>query len=82
MSFAAFAEASFKVCTSFGNANVKIPILLYHDFVTIVPESDPDNFSYINTPQSYEENIKVLLDNGYIFISFQELNDAINGKKC
>lgn len=80
MSFAAFAEASFKVCTSFGNANVKIPILLYHDFVTIVPESDPDNFSYINTPQSYEENIKVLLDNGYTFISFEELNDAINGK--
>ena len=62
------------------NANVKIPILLYHDFVTTVPDSDPDNFNYINTPQSYEENIKVLLENGYTFISFQELNDAINGK--
>ena len=61
-------------------ANVKIPILLYHDFVTTVPDSDPDNFSYINTPQSYEENIKVLLENGYTFISFQELNDANNGK--
>ena len=62
------------------NADIKIPILLYHDFVTIVPESDPDNFNYINTPQSYEENIKVLLENGYTFISFQELNDANNGK--
>ena len=62
------------------NANVKIPILLYHDFVTTVPDSDPDNFNYINTPQSYEENIKVLLENGYTFISFQELNDANNGK--
>ena len=62
------------------NANVKIPILLYHDFVTIVPDSDPDNFSYINTPQSFEENIKVLLENGYTFISFQELYDANNGK--
>lgn len=62
------------------NINVKIPILLYHDFVTTVPDSDPDNFSYINTPQSYEENIKVLLENGYTFISFQELNDANNGK--
>ena len=62
------------------NANVKIPILLYHDFVAIVPDSDPDNFNYINTPQSYEENIKVLLENGYTFISFQELNDANNGK--
>ena len=62
------------------NADVKIPILLYHDFVTIVPESDPDNFNYINTPQSFEENIKVLLENGYTFISFQELYDANNGK--
>ena len=62
------------------NANVKIPILLYHDFVTTVPDSDPDNFNYINTPQSYEENIKVLLENGYKFISFQELSDARNGK--
>ena len=62
------------------NANVKIPILLYHDFVATVPDSDPDNFNYINTPQSFEENIKVLLENGYTFISFQELNDAINGK--
>ena len=62
------------------NANVKIPILLYHDFVTTVPDSDPDNFNYINTPQSYEENIKALLEDGYTFISFQELNDANNGK--
>ena len=61
-------------------ANVKIPILLYHDFVTTVPDSDLDNFNYINTPQSFEENIKILLENGYTFISMQELNDAINGK--
>lgn len=60
--------------------DVKIPILLYHDFVTIVPDSDPDNFNYINTPKSFEENIKVLIENGYTFISFQELNDANNGK--
>lgn len=61
-------------------ANVKIPILLYHDFVATVPDNDPDNFNYINTPQSFEENIKVLLENGYTFISIRELNDA-NGRK-
>ncbi len=61
-------------------ADVKIPILLYHDFVTTVPDSDPDNFNYINTPESFEENIKVLLENGYRFISMEELNDIINGK--
>lgn len=60
--------------------NTKIPVLLYHNFVTTVPDSDPDNFNYINTPQSFEENIKTILENGYTLISMEELNDAINGK--
>lgn len=60
--------------------DVKIPILLYHDFVTTVPDSDPNDFNYINTPESFEENIKVLVENGYTFISMEELNEAINGK--
>ena len=49
-------------------SDIKIPILLYHNFVTTVPDEDPDNFNYINTPQSFEENIKVLLENGYTII--------------
>ena len=61
-------------------ADVKIPVLLYHNFVTTVPESDPDNFHYINTPESFEENIKTFLENGYTIISMEELNDAYNGK--
>ena len=60
--------------------DVKIPILLYHDFVKVVPLEDPDNFNYINTKESFEENVKVLLENGYTFISFKELNDAYNKK--
>ena len=60
--------------------DVAIPVLLYHNFVTIVPDSDPDNYSYINTPESFEENIKTLLDNGYTTISFKDLNDAYSGK--
>ena len=42
--------------------DVKIPVLLYHNFVNTVPDNDPDNFNYINTPQSFEENIKTLLE--------------------
>ena len=61
-------------------ADVKIPVLLYHNFVTTVPDSDPDNFNYINTPISFEENIKTLLDNGYSIISIKDLNDAYSGK--
>lgn len=62
------------------STNTKIPILLYHDFKIIVPDSDPDNFNYINTPQSFDENMKTLLENQYTFISFQELYDALNGE--
>lgn len=46
-------------------ANIKVPVLLYHNFVTEVPDSDPDNFNYINIPESFEENIKTFLENGY-----------------
>ena len=60
--------------------DVKIPVLLYHNFVTKVPETDPDNFNYINTPQSFEENIKTFLANGYTIISFNDLNNAYSGK--
>ena len=61
-------------------ADVKVPVLLYHNFVTTVPESDPDNFNYINTPESFEENIKTFLDNGYTIISMQDLADCDSGK--
>ena len=60
--------------------NINIPILLYHDFVKKVPAQNPDNFQYINTPESFEENIKTLLKNNYTFLSFKDLNDAYNNK--
>lgn len=60
--------------------NTIIPIILYHNFVTTVPEQDSDNFNYINTPQSFEENIKVLLENGYTVMSMKELNDVDDEK--
>ena len=61
-------------------ADVKIPILLYHNFVSTVPDTDPDNFNYINTPQSFEENIQVFLENGYTITSTKALDDANIGK--
>ena len=61
-------------------SNIKVPVLLYHNFVTTVPETDPDNFNYINTPQSFEENIKTFLENGYTIISMQDLADCNSGK--
>lgn len=69
----------FNIYKSHQRPNIKIPILLYHDFVTAVPDSDPDNFNYINTPQSFEENIKILLEEGYTVISMEQLNEAYKG---
>ncbi len=60
--------------------DVKVPVLLYHNFVETVPASDPDNFNYINTPKSFEENIKTLLENGYTIMSMKELADCDSGK--
>lgn len=64
--------------------DVKIPILLYHDCVSTVPDiatnNDPDSYNYINTPESFEENIKTLIENGYTIISMSELHDALSGK--
>ena len=54
--------------------------MLYHNFVTTVPDSDPDNFNYINTPESFEENIKTFLENGYTILSIKDLADADSGK--
>lgn len=62
-------------------ADVKVPVLLYHNFVTTVPEVDSDNFNYINTPQSFEENIKTFLENGYTIISMKDLADCDSGKQ-
>ena len=76
-------SCSFYIFKHYKNSkkeDIKIPILLYHDFVTTVPNSDPDNFNYINTPESFEENLKTLLENNYTIISMKELADANNGK--
>lgn len=60
--------------------NISIPVLLYHDFVATVPDTDPNNFEYINTPESFEENIKTFLNNGYTIMSMKELDAANKGK--
>ena len=73
---------------SFGNINVKtykigekdikIPILIYHAFQTPVPENDI--YKLFSTQERFEENIKTLLDNGYTFITLEDLYKYKNGK--
>ena len=73
---------------SFGNINVKtykigekdikIPILIYHAFQTPVPENDI--YKLFSTQERFEENVKTLLDNGYTFITLEDLYKYKNGK--
>lgn len=57
-----------------------VPVLLYHDFVSKKPASDPYNYQYVNTPQSLEQNLRYFLNQGYTFINFEMLYCAYLGK--
>lgn len=54
--------------------DVKIPVLLYHDFICEISENNQIDFNYVNSVQSFEENIKTLIENGYTIISLEEIN--------
>lgn len=78
--FVIFVFAIFLKKKRGNHPDIKIPGLLYHNFVTTVPDSDSDNYQYINTPKSFEENIRTLQKSGYTFLSFHELNDTYQNK--
>ncbi len=58
--------------------DVKIPVLLYHDFVETSDAADPNNLEYICTKTQFEENIDFLLRQGYTSITFLDLYNAKN----
>jgi len=59
----------------------KIPVLLYHDVVNILPQADPYNYEYITTTDSLEENIQTLLSNGYSIITIEDLYEIDKDSK-
>lgn len=49
--------------------DVKVPVLLYHDFVTELPDDYKlVDFNYINTPQSFEEKVNLEYFSDAVFI--------------
>jgi len=62
-----------------GEKNLKIPLLIYHAFDDVLPKNDTWNL-YV-TVDRFEENIKTLLDDGYHFITFDDLYEYSNGNK-
>lgn len=73
---------------SFGNINVptykinektiKIPILIYHAFQT--PEPKGDNYRLFSTQKRFDENVKTLINEGYTFITLEDLYKYKQGK--
>ena len=58
--------------------NIKIPILIYHEFFTPIP--DDDVYKLFSCQENFEENVKTLLDDGYTFITLEDLYRYNNGE--
>ena len=51
--------------------DIKIPIIIYHAFANEEPQDD--KYKLFSTKDRFEENVKTFLDNGYSFITLEEL---------
>ncbi len=51
--------------------DIKVPIIIYHAFAT--PEPEEDIYKLYSTGPRFEENISTMLDEGYTFITLEEL---------
>lgn len=60
--------------------NIRIPILLYHEIPTEMPTRDL--FYMRTTAKRFEEQLKGLQDEGYKFISYDDLVEYNEGKKA
>lgn len=58
--------------------DIKIPILIYHAFFT--PELEDDEYNLSCTQDRFEETIQTILDNGYTFITLEDLYKYNNGE--
>lgn len=52
--------------------NIKIPILIYHNFRTPIPYKE-DVYKLFSSQENFDENVKTLLDAGYTFITLEDL---------
>lgn len=52
--------------------DIKIPILIYHNFRTPIPYKE-DIYNLFSSQENFDENVKTLLDVGYTFITLEDL---------
>lgn len=57
--------------------NIKIPVLIYHAFRTPIPEADI--YKLFSSEENFEENVTTMLDDGYTFITLEDLYEYDQG---
>ena len=61
-----------------GEKNIKLPVLIYHGFCTPLP--DGDVYKLMCTTDIFEDQITTLKDDGYTFITLEDMYKYKNGK--
>lgn len=59
--------------------DIKIPILIYHNFRTPIPYKE-DVYNLFSSEENFDENVKTLLDAGYTFITLEDLYQYNKGQ--
>lgn len=59
--------------------DIKIPILIYHNFRTPIPY-EADIYKLFSSEENFDENVKTLLDAGYTFITLEDLYQYNKGQ--
>lgn len=59
--------------------NIKIPILIYHNFRTPIPYKQ-DVYKLFSCEKNFGENVKTLLDAGYTFVTLEDLYQYEKGQ--
>lgn len=59
--------------------NIKIPILIYHNFRTPIPY-EADIYKLFSSQENFDENVKTLLNAGYTFITLEDLYQYNKGQ--
>ncbi len=59
--------------------DIKIPILIYHNFRTPIPYKE-DVYKLFSSEKNFDENVKTLLNAGYTFITLEDLYQYHKGE--
>ena len=59
--------------------NIKVPILIHHNFRTPIPYKE-DVYKLFSSQENFEENVKTLWEDGYTFITLEDLYQYNKGQ--